>query len=406
MIRRFAAPAVFSVLFAFVVLELFLRAVWPQENMHLYEIRDGMIFNRAGFSDRTAMRPYASLSQLRRFLGMNDPLMAKDAPILKPRIEINSQGFRDDRDAIPLKKTRPVRVVNLGGSIGFGWPYPLEDTYLKRLEKNDPRIETLNCSIIAANSPQLVRVYEKLCSPFEHDWVLMQVTSSPNAAVPDYLTIDFWGADYRVHQSLWWTRRISLVAPEEIARRAALELVPSVDWSDAGLVGTIEDAYAPALPLYDALHVVRLIENVFLLTPRRIEDAPVIRAVREMQGQSWYPGIVRQMFAAGDHPTLKAIERVNELSRARGARLVVMIFPNHFDAESGNAARREDLRALMDALGRRKIPFIRADEWFAPDEIGRAYLPQDEHPTPWGYGRMAEVIGAKLRSLEQSVNER
>lgn len=403
--KKYAGPLAFTVVFTLGAFELFLRLAWPQENMHLYEVKNDLIFNRAGFADVTAMRPYASLTQLRRFLGLKNEWDQDGAPVLKPFVVINSQGFREERPRIPREKTRMRRLINLGGSIGFGWPYPLEQTYLKRIEASRPDVETLNCSIIAANSPQLAKIYDRLCAGFDHDWVLMQVTLAPNAGVPDYLTIDFWGAEYRIHQSLWWTRRRALASPA-LTDRPLPRLVPPVEWTPETR-RDIEDAYRPRLPLYDELHMVRFIENVFWLTPLRAANAPVIEAVMTLQKQPWYPEIVRQLFEAGDHPTLQAIEAVRARAAGRGARTLVMIFPNRYDLESGHAFSRPDVRWLMEALKKRGIPFIEPAAWFPGGAEGN-YLPHDEHPTPRGYARMAEVIMTKIDALDskERVNKR
>jgi len=98
-----------------------------------------------------------------------------EARVFDSVIKINSLGFRDNEYS-QVKEAGTYRIIGVGDSIMFGWRVPLDDIYLKILERGLNRAEkteVINCSIPGYNTRQEYALTEKLAAGLSPDMVIM-----------------------------------------------------------------------------------------------------------------------------------------------------------------------------------------------------------------------------------------
>lgn len=63
--------------------------------------------------------------------------------------QVNDQGLREDRSIGP--RDDRFRIATYGDSQAFGWSVPLDETFQRRMQALDPRVEVLNLAIPGYN---------------------------------------------------------------------------------------------------------------------------------------------------------------------------------------------------------------------------------------------------------------
>jgi hypothetical protein len=100
--------------------------------------------------------------------------------------QTNAEGLRDDRDVGPT--TERFRVATYGDSETFGWSVALEDTFQRRMEAIDPRVEVLNFGVPGYNVTNIRDQIERTLPRFRPDLVIYLVnkndTNEPVAFTP------------------------------------------------------------------------------------------------------------------------------------------------------------------------------------------------------------------------------
>gem|GEM_PF-2537681 len=86
---------------------------------------------------------------------------------------INQQGYREDRMIAPL--TRRYRVAAYGDSETFGWSVSLEETFQRRMEFRDARVEVVNLGVPGYNAANVARHIESTFEDVRPDAILYLV---------------------------------------------------------------------------------------------------------------------------------------------------------------------------------------------------------------------------------------
>src|SRR5689334_10922314 len=149
-----------SVAVGLVLLEVALRFVRPDVGLLLRLVvptEDG---------DSYVLAPDARVT----FEGLVEPL---PGPVVW---QVNAQGLRDDRATAP--KGGRFRVAVYGDSEAFGWSVALADTFEKRMEAIDDRVEVLNLGVPGYNVTDVADQIARTTPALDPDLVLYVVNNN------------------------------------------------------------------------------------------------------------------------------------------------------------------------------------------------------------------------------------
>lgn len=371
--------------------ELGLRLLWPQENIYLYEYVDGYVFNRPGFDDVFAMSPTASIERLRQCLPTWLVGEAQPSPFFKERIQTNADGMRDALRPANHERRQRYRVLNLGDSIGFGWPVPLEDIYLEQLKHKLPDVETINCSLIGTHTAELVTLYQRRCGAYDADVVIVQIVVHIGTIAPDYIATDPLGPDYRLLKVLWRARTRAALVDVVWDAHGAPRLRPGA-LSEPSTQAVLRDYYTPRTPGYRALHALRFIENRWLTHSLNVGGG------RFLEDRLRAPMDAPEGAAEHDPlaPTLRAIDELKGSVEANGARMLVLFFPTSFQARRNVLQPRADFDLLKNRLGTAATDFVDVGLLITEENLDDIYYPNDHHPTAMGHTLIAGALAERL----------
>jgi len=380
---------ILSILGALVLSELFLVVFWPQKNIYLYEYKDGYVYNKPNFDYVFSFLPRQLPKEFRDFktfidigleeeekIKINEIIGERRRDLLSREITTNASGQRDDINH-NYEKIDKFRILNLGDSIGFGWPVDLEDSYVKIIEEENNKIEVVNCSFINANTPMLLEIYKKDCSKYNPDLVILQMTIAKEEASPDFLFLDKFGPDF--------------IEANIIANLYSMEYLESIvgrnEEGGAIIQSNIEDLselinkrLSPRVNFYNDLNIIRLVENLSIdVSGRAIDFFGLKRAFR---------------IDDGDSPMLsfRYIEELKNEVEKNGAQLLVIIVPNLDGFYFSKMKEMKDWKNLKDILNENNYAVLDFSEIFSnynPDEI---YVENEFHPNENGY----RIIGEEL----------
>jgi lysophospholipase L1-like esterase len=311
--------ALISVIFTSLVFEILFRLFLPQVNIYLYEIKNNYLMNRPNFSDITAMIP------------INEEAVY---------VNTNSQGFRANKDYSLKKEKLGPRILILGDSISFGWPLEYEDSYPAQLEKMVPQSEVINCSVIAANTTALERMYDDFCSNFEVDYVVLQVTLSDHRGIPDYFWSDLLGPDIRIHEYIWKNKNQEL----DTLKSANAPYLLEIDYKSKKNKHLIKNKSKLFYLFYDHLHIFRFIQNRFLVFKDNLISphlGEISRLLREVDSEFK----LTQTFINNTNPTLTATKNLFQKTARNNAKLIVLITANRTLFDQQTPKDRPDYRA-------------------------------------------------------------
>ena len=360
-----------SLVLSFFIIELIFRVFFPQENLYLYEVKDHLLVNRPSFSDLHAMQPRISFRRLQKFVHAPMP---PENPGYVTWVQTNSQGLRAPDDYTPEKKNKGLRILALGDSITFGWPFPVEKSYPALLQNKLPESQVINCSVIGANTLHLEKLYLEKCSKFQVDLVLVQVTLSMGRSIPDYFWSDFLGIDGRIRDAVWSQQEQSFDSNLSEEQQQKL----------------ISETYRPRLFFYENFHLLRFIENSFLV--KTIQHAPSVLAVQD-NGEAQVISDLKN----GIHPSLQALQRLKKAANDNHSRFLVVIIPNRFGRRTMEA--RPDLALILKKLSESEIPVLDLSKELSSPEQDGSYLPDDAHPNEKGYNWIADRLKEKILSF-------
>jgi hypothetical protein len=97
--------------------------------------------------------------------------------------QVNGEGIRSDRPTPPLSDS--YRIATYGDSETFGWSVDLNDTYQRRMEALDPRVEVLNFGVPGYNAQQIADRIEDTVPRYRPDLVLYLVNKNDVDAAID-----------------------------------------------------------------------------------------------------------------------------------------------------------------------------------------------------------------------------
>ncbi len=154
------AATLISITLFLVVAEIGLRLFAPDIGVLM------RLFEKTDDPRPYALRPDA----LVEFSGLGSPL---GRTILW---QVNSQGLRADRPIAP--RSDRFRIATAGDSETFGWSVALEETFQRRMEAIDDRIEVLNLAIPGYNVADSNKHLERNLASFDPDLVIFLATKN------------------------------------------------------------------------------------------------------------------------------------------------------------------------------------------------------------------------------------
>jgi len=381
-----------SILIALLLAELFLEFFWSQKNIYLYEYKDGYVYNRPNFDYVFSFLPRRLPKEFRDFrtfinidlteeeqVKMDRIIGEKRRDQLSREIATNSSGQRDDINH-NHEKTDKFRVLNLGDSIGFGWPVDLGDSYVKVIEKQNSQVEVINCSSINANTPMLLEFYKKDCSRYNPDLVILQMTISKEGNNPDFLFLDNFGADFieaNIIASVYGREYLEgIVGRDE-------EGGPKIQGNIEGFGELFNKKLSPRVNFYNDLNIIRLVENLSI----------------DVSGRAINFYNLKEVFGVndGDSPILsfRYIEELRNEVEKNDARLLVIIVPNLDGFYLSKIKERDDWGILKTLLTDNEYNFIDFSDIFEKYDADDIYIRNEFHPNENGY----RIIGEELSKV-------
>lgn len=106
--------------------------------------------------------------------GANIPFDGMFTRLSRPIVwSINQQGYREDRMIAPV--TRRYRVASYGDSETFGWSVSLQETFQRRMEFRDARVEVVNLGVPGYNVANIARHIEATFEDVRPDVIIYLV---------------------------------------------------------------------------------------------------------------------------------------------------------------------------------------------------------------------------------------
>lgn len=360
---------------------------WPQKNIYLYEYRDGIVYNRPNFDYVFSFLPRKLSKEQRDFrsfieIGLEEDEKTRLSGIigerkrdqLSRRIVTNSRGQRDNVDH-DYSRGGGLRIVNLGDSMGFGWPVALEDSYVKVLERNLKGGEVVNCALINANTPVLLKIYEKDCSRYDPDIVILQMTIAKEGANPDFLFLDKFGPDF--------------IETSILLRYRTMERRGNKEKDD----GIIQRELSPKLPFYAKFDLARLIGNLFIDVRGRAVNFYSLASFLHLDESADEVAI-----------SFGHVEKLKKEVEKNGAKLVVVMVPNLDGFFFSKIRERDDWQRFKELLSENNYDFIDFSKIFESYDADEIFMENEFHPNEKGYRLMGEEMATYIRE-KYLINE-
>lgn len=347
-------------------IEMMMKVFWPQRDVFLYRYQNGYLYNLPDFDNLFSPLPRGYADKMRR-------------KVFVRRVKTNSKGQRDDREHSYERGGDQTRILNLGDSIGFGWPGDLKDSYIKMLEEV-LAAETINCSVIGVNTPHLLEIYEKDCKRYEADVVVFQMTVTKGRWRPDYLFFDKLGPDYAEITALLQAGRTDYLRKYVIKDEQHAAMWLDGEDGGSGYRDILRKQTTPRFPFYHRFNIVRFAENSMM----RVNRVVRLNELGEILGVP--------LMGRNPAPTLYYLTKLKASVERQGAKLVVILVPNLDGYRFLKDGRRMDLDILLAFLKSNDYQFLNFMEVFrnySPEEI---YIMEELHPNEKGY----RIIGEKL----------
>jgi len=285
-------------------------------------------------------------------------------------VMINSHGFRD-RNYSPRKDHPGYRIAVIGDSVTFGTYLPLAATYPKQLEqilnqriRDRGPLEVMNLGVGGYDTAQEVALLETIAGHFDIDEVI--VGYCMNDAGKFSINREYVKRAKLYNSPIYRVRTLQLLRTllDKLESETDLRRVdPGDDTDDAG-----------AAPLDD--YVRERMRRIAL----HVGDDGLYREYLLYR----FPGNVAKVSTAFD--------KLDELSRRRGFRVVVLIIPflEHTDAY---LSAYDIVRHEAEARGFEVIEVLEAFRAEEPENL--KINPRDGiHPNPRGHRIIADELGS------------
>lgn len=287
---------------------------------------------------------------------------------LKPRIgegrlpyiqlRTNSYGQRDTKNHAFKKANSVFRIVNLGNSIGLGYPLDLNAIYLTKLQEFISNAEGINCSVPGAGAKQLSKLFENECSLYDADAVIVQLTVSEGIRRSNSLYTDFLPLDFLLEKT-----------------------------QNDGM----ESSLFSAGYFYDQFHLVRYFVN------SRQNKVAVLRKGDKPAKSFNIPSQPDrlEMIVNRSHPTLQALVRIKNIAEKKHLQFIVLLTPASHELRQ--AVSDPESSALFIALKEMGIEFVDFGEVLtragahASDYYTGMFLNEKAHTT------IAKLLAEKLK---------
>jgi len=311
--------------------------------------------------------------------------------------QTNAEGVRSARPYARSPKPGILRVAVFGNSFVYCNEVKNEDSWPRLVEDLNPDVEALNYGV----------------GGYGLDQAYLRFLAEGARLSPRVVLIGFTPDDLsrvvNVYRRFRSNREIPLVKPRYVLREdGALQLLPSPvrRASDYDKYLTTPDAvkelgrydqwYEPLVyedPWYDYFASVRVVTAAWIGLRRR------------------YFGSDRLVRAGVLNPSSPAFriqvalfQRFADGVRASGAEPIVVFLPDRAAVERARRGRRTMLVSLADTLAARRIEYLDATAAFAGGgqlSVDRWFM-SGGHYSPLGNRRVAEWLGPRLRSWQQS----
>lgn len=379
-----------SIVAGFFVSELVISFFYPQPDPYIFVYNNhGYIFNQPNFS-----APFTFSG------GILFPLPKLPYVV---NVRTNSAGFRSNEEYSFQKDSARKRIMQLGDSIGFGYPSPLAETYVSLLEKAVGRAEIINASVVGSHTARMLDYYTKEGYRYNPDLVILQMTMSDKE--PDYLISDFYGK-HKFEINALTAKKGQTFVERHLAQDEAgnPELVLSDAHEKSEAAKLVDTELKAKSFLYHTFHSVRLlyatesaVERVFANLVQGTTEKTPDNPLRTM-------GVVSPLFAAPPlepsfGKTLAYVQALNKKIQRDGAKLFIVIIPNRrgcFGKTSG------EWNQFAQALKAEKIPYQNlfydlCSPLFFPYED--SFLPREVHLTAKGNELVAERMTPRIKQL-------
>ena len=208
-------------------------------NIYFYSItKDGLRLNR-GQNGIHSFSPIARVTS---------------APLV-----FNSQKWLSKSEHQARKEKGVTRILWLGGSIAWGWPFQYDfEKEFQRISGNN-KIELIPCTVPVASLKYLLKLARTSCSHYQDiDYVFVQVTFS-GLPMPYAL---FYGD----HIAENWYNLLNLATAQNTDSKKLIDSVFKTPHTlTATEIQTLQKFYSPSSSLYDAFSLWRYVENALAL---------------------------------------------------------------------------------------------------------------------------------------------
>lgn len=306
------------------------------------------------------------------------------------KVKTNSVGQRNDHDFSFEKPLHKKRILSLGGSIAFGWPFESKDSYPQILETLLPQTEVINAAVIGTSPAHILEYYEKLGSKYRPDVVLVQLR--PSALLIDDLIQDSLGVD---SLEIEWLRENGFadwVEQNKISDGAGNFRVPIESLKVEEKInqrlrggGNIEQF------LYAHSHFVRLLKSRgFWFSDSTFFKNYLAHQsnLRELNSENSKEFASRSFAATENYLT-----QLKKLTDQDKAKLILLVTPNKFGCDAEVLQPWKNLLSHLHQKNFETLSFV-ADfcdlDKFAPRED--TFLADETHPTQKMYRLIAEKI--------------
>lgn len=297
-----------------------------------------------------------------------------------PTNRLNSTGVRSDHEYAPTPRRGVLRVAAFGDSFVYSNEVGNGDAWCALVEQLDPAIEVLNYGVGGYGVDQAYLRY------------LAEGTRLGPRVVLIGFALDDLGRLVNVYRRFRSTREIPLVKPRYLLQPdGRLELLPSPIHRPADYEPYLRDPrrviawgahdqwYEPAIyedPLYDYSAAVRLLTETWVRGRRRY-----VGPDRLVRGGVFNPA------SSAFRIQLALFRLFADSIRARGARPLIVLFPDQAAVRAGLAGRPTVLASLVAALAARGLDHIDLTDAFRAAgtgaDVGRWFMPGG-HYSPSG----------------------
>ena len=378
------ATLLLSIIFSLCFIELFFIVLNPQEDVYIYEYKDDLFFNKSNFSN-----PFALITKPQwKVVTKNDRYKACRSFMQEDEI------FEEEHHVVSLETNHlggrlyetidsEVKVLNLGDSIGLGFPLEENETYVAEMQRQG--ISVNDCSYVAANTASLTKLYNKKCSKVDHDYVVLQMTIGvPGFRMPDYISTDRFGADIRLISALYAMGKQDELLKNYIEYKSKSDMIQNKVLRN--FEEELQGYFRPRLNFYHSLHIVRFIEHKFYESKR---------GFMSLVEFSKNVGIKKKHNL---EPTKIYIDRLNSLVEKLGKKLIVVMIPNMHGFCHYKNNGRKDIDRFEKFLRLKKIPYINFYQRVKDKKLSELFMTSEFHPNQ----KFHQLIGNNISKLINS----